>query len=128
MTIEEKASPKTTGRPADNTLAKREYVARYRETTNTALYPFGHGLTYGAVTYAAPMLSAPGLAWGGEIEASVGRSTCGSRPRPKRTNRCGSRSIAELKNAAHPGEIRDPVLWAIKPSRRNSTPVPCILA
>ncbi len=71
---------KTTGRPANNALATQEYVARYRETTNTALYPFGHGLTYGAVTYAAPVLSAPTLAWDGEIEASVAVTNAGAVP------------------------------------------------
>lgn len=71
---------KSTGRPANNALATQEYVARYRETTNTALYPFGHGLTYGAVTYATPQLSAPGLAWDGEIEASVAVTNAGAVP------------------------------------------------
>ncbi len=69
---------KITGRPANNALATQEYVARYRETTNTALYPFGHGLTYGAVTYATPVLSAPTLGWDGEIEASVAVTNAGS--------------------------------------------------
>jgi beta-glucosidase len=62
---------KTTGRPANNALATQEYVARYRETTNTALYPFGHGLTYGAVSYGEVALSEPTLAWAGEVEVSV---------------------------------------------------------
>jgi len=68
---------KITGRPANPTLATEEYTARYRETTNTALYPFGHGLTYGATTYAAPVVSAPTLAWDGEIEASVAITNSG---------------------------------------------------
>jgi len=69
---------KTTGRPANNDLATQEYVARYRETTNTALYPFGHGLTYGDVRYGAPRLSPDTLRWGGEIEASVEVTNAGS--------------------------------------------------
>ena len=71
---------KTTGRPADNSLATQEYVARYRETTNTALYPFGHGLTYGAVTYGAVTVSAPTMAWDGSVEASVSVTTAGTVP------------------------------------------------
>lgn len=70
---------KTTGRPANNALASQEYVARYRETTNTALYPFGHGLTYGAVTYGEVALSAPTLDWTGEVEVSVDIANAGER-------------------------------------------------
>jgi beta-glucosidase len=69
---------KTTGRPADPTKAVEEYTARYRETTNTALYPFGHGLTYGRITYSAPRLSSTSLAWDGLIEASVDVSNTGA--------------------------------------------------
>ena len=36
---------KNTGRPAPDT-GSQEYKARYRETKNEALYPFGHGLSY----------------------------------------------------------------------------------
>ncbi|HEX8471550.1 MAG TPA: glycoside hydrolase family 3 C-terminal domain-containing protein, partial [Brevundimonas sp.] len=62
---------KRTGRPANPALVSEEYTARYRETTNTALYPFGHGLTYGAVTYAAPVVASPTMAWDGTLEVSV---------------------------------------------------------
>ena len=68
---------KTTGRPANPALASEEYTARYRETTNTALYPFGHGLTYGAVSYTTPVVSAPTLAWDGEIEVAVDVTNAG---------------------------------------------------
>ncbi len=71
---------KITGRPADNTLASQEYVARYRETTNTALYPFGHGLTYGAVTYGAVTPAEPILAWDGSVSLSVEVTNAGDRP------------------------------------------------
>ncbi|MDB5421025.1 MAG: beta-glucosidase, partial [Brevundimonas sp.] len=71
---------KTTGRPADPNKVSEEYTARYRETTNTALYPFGHGLTYGAVQYGAPVLSAETMAWDGEIEVSVAVTNAGSVP------------------------------------------------
>ncbi len=71
---------KTTGRPADNSLATQEYVARYRETTNTALYPFGHGLTYGEVRYGAVQLSSATMGGTGRIEASVAVTNAGSMP------------------------------------------------
>jgi len=70
---------KITGRPANNALASQEYVARYRETTNTALYPFGHGLTYGAVTYGAVTPAETTLDWNGQIEVSVEITNAGDR-------------------------------------------------
>ena len=70
---------KITGRPANNALASQEYVARYRETTNTALYPFGHGLTYGSVTYGAVTPAAATLDWDGEVEISVDVTNAGDR-------------------------------------------------
>jgi len=70
---------KVTGRPADNALASQEFVARYRETTNTALYPFGHGLTYGAVTYGEVALSEATLDWDGEVAVSVDLTNAGDR-------------------------------------------------
>jgi beta-glucosidase len=36
---------RSTGRPAPDS-GSQEYKARYRETRNAALYPFGHGLSY----------------------------------------------------------------------------------
>ncbi len=43
---------KSTGRPnPPGPLA--EYKAHYREYANEALFPFGHGLTYGAIEYSA---------------------------------------------------------------------------
>jgi len=69
---------KRTGRPANPTLASEEYTARYRETTNTALYPFGHGLTYGAVTYAAPVAASPTMSWDGTLEVSVEVTNAGA--------------------------------------------------
>jgi beta-glucosidase len=71
---------KTTGRPANPALASEEYTARYRETTNTALYPFGHGLTYGDIRYSAAILSSDTLTWNGEIEVSVAIQNAGTVP------------------------------------------------
>ena len=70
---------KITGRPANNALASQEYVARYRETTNTALYPFGHGLTYSAVSYGAVRPANGTLDWDGEVEISVDVTNAGDR-------------------------------------------------
>ena len=68
---------KTTGRPSKPT--DREFTAKFRETPHLALYPFGHGLTYGKVTYSAVTLSAPTMSWNGEIVASVTLTNAGSR-------------------------------------------------
>lgn len=58
-----------TGRP--ETPESSAYKARYRETANRALYPFGHGLGYARVRYAAPVLSAETLDPEGEITATA---------------------------------------------------------
>jgi beta-glucosidase len=44
-----------------------EYKTHYRGIPHSALYPFGHGLTYGRIEYGALSLSAPRLAANGEI-------------------------------------------------------------
>ncbi|MFP5330081.1 MAG: glycoside hydrolase family 3 N-terminal domain-containing protein [Alphaproteobacteria bacterium] len=57
---------KNTGRP--NPPGKLEpYKARFRGITNNALYPFGHGLTYGEIEYSDIRLSSATLPMGGEI-------------------------------------------------------------
>lgn len=109
-------SHKTTGRP--ELPGQSEYKARYRETPNEALYPFGHGLTYGQVAYAAPTLSSPTLAWGGEITVTARVTNSGSRPveevvqlyvRDKVASR--TRPIRELKDfrkvTLEPGQSRE---------------------
>ena len=62
---------KTTGRPATPGLDTEEYKSRYRETTNTALYPFGHGLTYGAITYGPIQMESDQLQWTGSLDVAV---------------------------------------------------------
>lgn len=58
---------KRTGRP--NPEGKLEdYKARFRGITNSALYPFGHGLTYGKIEYSNLKLSSATLPMTGEIE------------------------------------------------------------
>lgn len=72
---------KITGRPgAPNAPVTEEYKARWRETPNTALYPFGHGLTYAEVRYGQVQLSSPTMAWDGELMASVEVTNTGTRP------------------------------------------------
>jgi beta-glucosidase len=64
---------KRTGRP--NPDPKLEaYKARFRHITNTALYPFGHGLTYGRIEYSDFTISSPTMGMNGEIAVS-GRIT-----------------------------------------------------
>lgn len=70
---------KTTGRPADPALETQEYVSRYRETPNTALYAFGHGLTYGQVTYGEVEMAAAELQWAGQLEVAITVTNTGQR-------------------------------------------------
>jgi len=61
---------KRTGRP--NPEGKLEaYKTRFRDITNSALYPFGHGLTYGKIDYTDFALSSPTLPMNGEISVSA---------------------------------------------------------
>ena len=69
---------KATGRP--NPEGKLEdYKARFRGITNTALYPFGHGLTYGKIEYSDLVLSTPTMGTGGEIAFSARITNRGAR-------------------------------------------------
>ncbi len=54
-----------TGRPADSvdlshppTNGKEKYVSRYIDEPNSALYPFGYGLTYSTISYSPTTVSA----------------------------------------------------------------------
>ncbi|MEN2786763.1 glycoside hydrolase family 3 N-terminal domain-containing protein [Sphingomonas qilianensis] len=61
---------KNTGRPnGPGPLA--EYKAHYREFPNDALFPFGHGLTYGKITYSALDLGGGVLAADGTLTVSA---------------------------------------------------------
>ena len=69
---------KTTGRP--NPPGPLEaYKAHYRGIPNSALYPFGHGLTYGKIDYAEFALGSPTLAMNGEIKVSARVTNRGTR-------------------------------------------------
>jgi len=106
-----------TGRPYEPT-GVQTFRARWRETTHTALYPFGHGLTYTRFEYRDIRLDRPTLAWddrltiratlvnvgacrGEEVVQLYVRDRVASRVRP----------VRELKRfekvALAPGERRD---------------------
>ncbi len=57
-----------TGRPQ---LTDANWKARYREVTNEALYPFGHGLTYSAIGYSPTRVSAPRMSASLKVTATV---------------------------------------------------------
>ena len=69
---------KATGRPAPEG-PRQPYKTQYRETPNAALYPFGHGLTYGRVDYAGLTLGSPALPWDGTIEIAATIRNSGAR-------------------------------------------------
>jgi beta-glucosidase len=61
---------KPTGRP--NPPGPLEpYKAHFRGIPNSALYPFGHGLTYGKIDYSGLALSSPTLPMNGTIEVAA---------------------------------------------------------
>jgi beta-glucosidase len=69
---------KSSGRP--NPAGPLEpYKAHFRGMPNSALYPFGHGLTYGKIEYSGLALSSPTLATNGAIEVIATISNRGSR-------------------------------------------------
>lgn len=64
---------KRTGRPNPAGDKLQEYKTHYRSIPNSALYPFGHGLTYGEISYGALKLSDTKLTATGtlDVRASV---------------------------------------------------------
>nr|WP_294815590.1 glycoside hydrolase family 3 N-terminal domain-containing protein [uncultured Sphingomonas sp.] len=69
---------KPTGRPNPSDDKLEPYKAHYRGIPNKALYPFGHGLTYGRIEYSGLQV-APTLAWDGELTVSAMISNRGTR-------------------------------------------------
>lgn len=67
---------KPTGRPGGDAVAP--YRATYRTAPNTALYPFGHGLTYGDITYSGLNLPAT-MAGNGALTVSATITNKGQR-------------------------------------------------
>ena len=76
---------RTTGRPQGN--QPPAFKARYREVSNEALYPFGHGLTYSRFSYDAPKLSTERLAWDDSLTVSA-RITKSGRRKPRKSRNC----------------------------------------
>lgn len=70
-------SHKASGRPNPEG-ALQEYKTHYRGVPNSALYPFGHGLTYGRVDY-ADLGHDQTLAWDGTLTARATVRNSGSR-------------------------------------------------
>jgi beta-glucosidase len=69
---------RSTGRPLDPKDSPA-FKAKYRESPNEALYPFGHGLSYSKFTYGDVTVSSPTLAWDGTITVSARVTNSGSR-------------------------------------------------
>src|SRR5690349_18598632 len=69
---------KTTGRP-NPPGPLQPYKTHYRGIPNSALYPFGHGLTYGKIEYSEFALGAPTLPMAGQITISARVTNRGTR-------------------------------------------------
>jgi beta-glucosidase len=69
---------KSTGRPNPPGLLE-PYKAHFRGIPNSALYPFGHGLTYGKIDYSGFSQSGPTLPTKGMLEVSATITNRGSR-------------------------------------------------
>jgi beta-glucosidase len=69
---------KPTGRPNPDPKLE-DYKARFRGITNTSLYPFGHGLTYGKIEYSNFTISSPSMGMNGEIEVTATIANRGQR-------------------------------------------------
>ncbi|MER2996956.1 beta-glucosidase BglX [Pontibacter populi] len=66
---------KTTGRPYDGNHSEpgseRVYRSRYRDVPNTALYPFGYGLSYTTFKYDNLKIDNSKLTAGGQLQVSI---------------------------------------------------------
>jgi beta-glucosidase len=70
---------KNTGRP-NPPGELQPYKAHFRGIPNSALYPFGHGLTYGKIEYSGLALSAATLPMNGKIDVAATVTNRGGRP------------------------------------------------
>jgi beta-glucosidase len=59
---------KPTGRPFDDAV---QYSSRYLDERNDALYPFGHGLTYGKIRFGTPTVDSAEMKPGGSVLVST---------------------------------------------------------
>jgi beta-glucosidase len=116
---------KSTGRP-NPPGALQPYKAHFRGIPNSALYPFGHGLTYGKIEYSGLALSARTLAMNGTIEVAASITNGGTRAAEEVVqlythDRVGSltRPVRELKAfrkvALTPGQS-EVVRFTLRPS------------
>lgn len=62
---------KPTGRPDPRPNALTPFTTHYRTISNTALFPFGHGLTYGRIEYGELTLSTSRLTAGGTLKIAA---------------------------------------------------------
>jgi beta-glucosidase len=69
---------KPTGRPAVENQPS-QYTARFRTTENTALFPFGHGLSYSRFELAGLKLSTDELAWNESLSIETAVRNTGTR-------------------------------------------------
>jgi beta-glucosidase len=69
---------KETGRP-NPPGDLQPYKAHFRGISNSARYPFGHGLTYGKIVYSDLALSSPTLPMSGRIQVSARIANRGTR-------------------------------------------------
>jgi beta-glucosidase len=69
---------KPTGRPNPSATQLEPYKAHYRGIPNSALFPFGHGMTFGRIEYSG-LSVAPTLAWDGELTVSAKVTNTGKR-------------------------------------------------
>ena len=69
---------KSSGRPSTTDMLE-PYKEHFRGIPNRALYPFGHGLTYGKIAYSGFSQSAPALPMNGTIELAATVTNRGSR-------------------------------------------------
>jgi beta-glucosidase len=67
-----------TGRP-QGPKDERFYKARYIETDNVALYPFGHGLNYSQIEYSTPNLNTKTISYNDTLKISANIKNIGNR-------------------------------------------------
>jgi beta-glucosidase len=90
---------KPTGRP-NPPGPLQPYKAHFRGIPNSALYPFGHGLTYGKIEYSGFVQSAPALSMNGTIEVVATITNRGKR---------AAEEVVQLYTRDQTGSVTRPV-------------------